>query len=242
MEIFLTTYSHEWNSMPTTWKPWLKKEQPIIWKKSSAVKNYSTSYFPSNLNVPFNVCSLDYFPELVLIGTSIHAFNLYFVWCRPVASQLIAGQSVLAETFDNVTIYFSDIVGFTALSAESSPLQVKRVLIYFTFSYFFKKSFWYLIQVVDLLNDLYTCFDSIIENFDVYKVYPSSLHSDFTQTLLYGDFLIITVELFQGSRVFWNSNHVFHDVSFDGCRNRIFIETFHRSSPKTRAIWMIIVM
>ncbi|XP_031564714.1 atrial natriuretic peptide receptor 1-like [Actinia tenebrosa] len=72
---------------------------------------------------------------------------LYKMLPRPIAESLKNGQPVLAESYKSVTIFFSDIVGFTALAAASTPLQV-----------------------VHFLNDLYIAFDTIIDSHNVYKV------------------------------------------------------------------------
>ena len=57
------------------------------------------------------------------------------------------GLEVLPEKFDQATIFFSDIIGFTTISAYSSPYEI-----------------------VTLLNELYNIFDDTIYNHNVYKV------------------------------------------------------------------------
>ncbi|XP_075786228.1 guanylate cyclase soluble subunit alpha-1 isoform X3 [Pelodiscus sinensis] len=64
-----------------------------------------------------------------------------------VAQQLWQGQVVQAKKFNNVTMLFSDIVGFTAICAQCSPMQV-----------------------ITMLNELYTRFDYQCGELDVYKV------------------------------------------------------------------------
>ncbi|XP_040049085.2 uncharacterized protein LOC120829208 isoform X3 [Gasterosteus aculeatus] len=66
---------------------------------------------------------------------------------KSVARQLRQHKHVEAESYEKVTIFFSDIVGFTSISASCAPLQV-----------------------VEMLNNLYMCFDTRIDSYDVYKV------------------------------------------------------------------------
>ncbi|KAK0174544.1 hypothetical protein PV327_010304 [Microctonus hyperodae] len=64
-----------------------------------------------------------------------------------VAQQLKQTQQVPAEHYEAVTVYFSDIVGFTEIAAENTPLEI-----------------------VTFLNSIYKLFDARIECYDVYKV------------------------------------------------------------------------
>lgn len=72
---------------------------------------------------------------------------LYQMLPYPVAEQLKGGHSVTAEQFESVTVFFSDIVDFTQICANISPMEVTQ-----------------------MLNRLYGIFDNHIDKYDVYKV------------------------------------------------------------------------
>ena len=47
---------------------------------------------------------------------------------KSIALQLKNNEKVLAEEFDEVTIFISDIIGFTKICSRSSPMQASASL------------------------------------------------------------------------------------------------------------------
>lgn len=64
-----------------------------------------------------------------------------------IMSKLKAGHNMIAESHDEVTILFSDIVGFTTLAATYSTAEI-----------------------IIMLNEMFTAFDSLVDKHGVYKV------------------------------------------------------------------------
>ncbi len=65
----------------------------------------------------------------------------------PIAERLRQGEPLIADRFDDVTLLFADIVGFTRLSSSMAPHEL-----------------------VSVLNDVFTVFDGLVDRYRLEKV------------------------------------------------------------------------
>jgi adenylate cyclase len=66
---------------------------------------------------------------------------------REIANELSERPGVIAEQFDSVSVLFCDVVGFTPMSESMTPTEL-----------------------VGILDDLFSCFDELVERYDVEKI------------------------------------------------------------------------
>uniref|UniRef100_A0A8C4EMB4 Guanylate cyclase n=1 Tax=Dicentrarchus labrax TaxID=13489 RepID=A0A8C4EMB4_DICLA len=141
-----------WDEEPER-RPDFKRIELSLGKIFSNLHNQATETYMDNLIRRLQMYSRT-LERLVEERTSLYkaerdrADRLNFMLLPgPVVRSLKETGRVKPELFEEVTIYFSDIVGFTTLCHYSTPMEV-----------------------VDMLNDIYKNFDSILDHHDVYKV------------------------------------------------------------------------
>uniref|UniRef100_A0A3Q3JIQ0 Guanylate cyclase n=1 Tax=Monopterus albus TaxID=43700 RepID=A0A3Q3JIQ0_MONAL len=141
-----------WDEDPER-RPDFKKIEVALGKIFSDLHNHGTETYMDNLIRRLQMYSRT-LERLVEERTALYkaerdrADRLNFMLLPgPVVRSLKETGKVEPELFEEVTIYFSDIVEFTTLCHYSTPMEV-----------------------VDMLNEIYKNFDSILDHHDVYKV------------------------------------------------------------------------
>jgi len=82
----------------------------------------------------------------VLVSNHEHELVLHKMMPKAALKKLTKGETVV-ERYEMVTIFFSDIVGYTSMTSEMDPIGVMK-----------------------MLNELYTQFDKLVDKHNVYKV------------------------------------------------------------------------
>ncbi|KAJ0060099.1 hypothetical protein NL108_003934, partial [Boleophthalmus pectinirostris] len=151
LEVF-TLIKSCWDEDPER-RPDFKKVENCLEKSISKIHNHDNESYLDNMIRRLQMYSKN-LENLVEERTSLYKYerdradNLNFMLLPgPVVKSLKESGMVEPELYEEVTIYFSDIVGFTTLCQYSTPMEV-----------------------VDMLNDIYKSFDSIVDLHDVYKV------------------------------------------------------------------------
>ena len=66
---------------------------------------------------------------------------------KEISEALKTDRSAIAAHYESASVLFADVVGFTRMAAAMTPLRV-----------------------VNLLNDVFHCFDDLVEKYDVEKI------------------------------------------------------------------------
>lgn len=84
--------------------------------------------------------------SIILVEKMQHKTLLHQIMPKRAVKKLQTGR-VVVDRYKIVTIFFSDIVGFTKMASEMGPLNVMK-----------------------MLNDLYSGFDKLVDKHGLYKV------------------------------------------------------------------------